>query len=133
MRLHVAGIIILHRQEGTRNLLGQPSRDRIVGLWRLGWNRRGCHNHFRTERAQPANFFDAHLVGDGKYALVAFDRGHDGERHSHVTGSGLDKGAPGLEQSSALRIFDDRKRNPILNAPPRVARFHFRADGRRQS
>ena len=29
-----------------------------------------------------------------------------------------------------LREYE-RKRNPILNAPPGIARFHFRADGRR--
>ena len=133
MSFPVDEVVVLHGHIGTRNLIGETSGNRIVGLGGFRRHCRGSHDHLRAESAQAANFFDAHFVRDRKDTLVTLDRSHNRQRHSHVPRSGLNDRASRFEQSPPLRILDHRKPDPVLNAPSRIGRFQFHTDRRNNS
>ena len=130
MSFPVDEVVVLHGHIGTRNLIGETSGNRIVGLGGFRWHSRGSYDHLRAESAQAANFFDAHFVRDRKDTLVTLYCSNNRQCHTHVSRSRLNDRASRLEQSPPLRVLDHRKRNSVLDAPSRIGRLEFHTDRR---
>ncbi len=113
-------VVELVGEHGVRRLVGDPLRHHDVVVRMVGRHGGRGHNHLGAERLEQTDFLLRHLVGHREDALVAFDRGGDGQADARVAARALDNGAARLEAALALEALDDRNADPILDRPARI-------------
>src|SRR3972149_6621820 len=82
-------------------------------------------DNLSSECPQETDFLDAHLVGHGKNALVALDRGSDCKSQSRVSRRRFDNRASRFDSSFLLSLFNDPDSNPVLDRPAGIEILHF--------
>ena len=128
--LRVRQVRVLVGLEAAGDLLGEPRRDRVVGLRRVVVDRRRRDHDLGAVRAQHRDLLLAHLVRHHEDAAVALARRGDREADAGVAGGGLDDRAARLQLPVALRRLDHRHPDPVLDRAAGVQELELREDAR---
>ena len=106
--------------ERARDVAGEPRRDRVVALGRLGGDVGRAQDDLGAVRAQQRLLLRRLLVRHDEDAAVALERGRDREPVAGVARRRLDDRAAGLEQARPLGGLDHRQADPVLDRAARV-------------
>ena len=115
VRVRVRRVRVLVGLVRAGDLLGEPVRDGVVALGRLGRDRVRTDDHLGAVRAQERDLLLAHLVGHDEDAAVALERRRDREAGAGVAGRRLHDRPAGLELPLPLRRLDHRDPDPVLD------------------
>ena len=129
VRVGVARVRVLVGLVGAGDLLGEPVRDRVVALGRLGRDRVGADDDLGAVRAQQRDLLLAHLVRHHEDAAVALERGGDRKADAGVARGRLDDRAARLQLPCALGLLDQLDADPVLDRPAGVHVLELGDDG----
>jgi hypothetical protein len=115
MCVRVAPVRVLVRLVGAGDLFGEPVRDRVVALRRLGRDRVGADHDLGAVGAQKRDLLLAHLVGHDEDAAVALERRRDRKADAGIAGGRLDDRAARLQLPAALGLLDQLDADPVLD------------------
>ena len=118
--VRVRPVRVLVGLEPAGDLLGEPRRDRVVGLGRVVVDRGRRDHDLGAVAAEHRDLLLAHLVGHHEDAPVALDRGGDREADARVPGGRLDDRAAGTQPPVALGGLDHREPDAVLHGAARV-------------
>ena len=116
----VLRVPVLVRLERARDVAGEPRRDGVVALRRLGGDVRRAEDDLRAVRAQERLLLRRLLVRHHEDAAVALERGRDRQAVAGVAGRGLDDGPAGPQEAGPLGRLDHRQADAVLHGAARV-------------
>ena len=129
VRLRVRHVRVLVGLEAAGDLLGEPRRDRVVGLGRVGLDGGRRDHDLGAVRAQHRDLLLAHLVRHDEDAAVALRRRSDRKPDARVAGRRLHDRPAGLELSVALCRLEHREPDAVLHRAAGVQVLELRELG----
>jgi hypothetical protein len=119
----VGGVEVLVGLEGARDLAHQAVGHPVVGLGRVGRDRRRRHHDLGTVGAQQVDLLARHLVRHHRDHAVALESRGDGQAGAGVARRRLDERAARPQQALALGRLDQRDGDAVLDRTARVQRL----------